>query len=240
MKRINIFILTIVLALIFLVVEIIIIKSASKYEPKIGVVFAARKIKAGETVTEDMLEERKISVSMAHSQSVKDKNEITGKKAKVDIEKDEIILASRITDSEDIGEIKVKDKNNRLFTVEFKSDQANGWQLKEDQYVDIIFIPNEKNIMPAMKQEISGKENNKGVDAQDMNLVPSITEDRIQRIRNIRVAALIDEKGRLVKNPENATIPRYISFEVDDKLDEFLAYAKGNGRLEISVIPAGE
>ena len=48
-------------------------------------------------------------------------------------------------DNSKFEEIIVKDKNSRLFTVEFRGDQANGCQLKEGQYVDIIFIPDEKN-----------------------------------------------------------------------------------------------
>ena len=47
----------------------------------------------------------------------------------------------------------------------------------------------------------------------------------------------IDEKGRLVKDTEGTALPRYISFELSDDQCDFLAYAKGNGRLEISVIP---
>ena len=105
-----------------------------------------------------------------------------------------------------------------MFTVEFNGDQVNGWWLKEGQYVDIIFIPSEK----AQK-------------------VTTITDDqktyKVERVRNVRVAAIIDDKGKLVKDSEKASTPKYVSFEVNDKLDEFLAYAKGNGRLEISVIP---
>ena len=209
MKRINMIILTIVLALVFLIVEIIIVKSISKYEPGISVVFAIRKIKAGETITEDVVEKRKISVSLAHNQSIKNTKEITGKKAKSDIEKDEMILSSRIVDNSKFEEIIVKDKNSRLFTVEFRGDQANGWQLKEGQYVDIIFISDENNTIPVIENETWEKGGK-----------------RIQRIRNVRVAALIDDKGKLVKTPENITIPKYISFEADDGLDQFLAYAR--------------
>ncbi len=220
MKRVNMIILTIILALVFLTVEIIIVKSVSKYEPEISVVFAVRKIKEGETITEDLLEKRKINISQVHSQSIKDTEEIIGKKAKADIEKNEIILSSRVTNNRNFEEIIVNDKNSRLFTVEFKGDQVNGWQLREGQYVDIIFISDENNTIPVIENETWEKGGN-----------------RIQRIRNVRVAALIDDKGKLVKSPENTTIPKYISFEAYDGLDEFLAYAKGNGRLEVSVIP---
>lgn len=221
MKRVNMLIPAIVLALVFLIVEIIIVKSISKYEPETSVVFAIRKITAGEVITENVLEKRKISLNLVHSQSIKNANEIIGKRAKTDIEEDEIILSSRIADNKYFDEIIVKDKNSRLFTVEFRGDQVNGWQLREGQFVDIIFIPDGKNAMPVIENETWEKEGN-----------------TIQRIRNVRIAALIDDKGKLVKNSENSTIPKYISFEVDDVLDQFLAYAKGNGRLEVSVIPA--
>lgn len=223
MKKINMLILTIILALVFLIIEIVIVKSISKYEPETNVIFAVRKIKAGEVITENVLAERNISISSAHSQSIKNINDIIGKRAMTDIEKDEIILASRIAEDEYFEEIIVKDKNSRLFTVEFKGDQANGWQLREGQFVDIIFIPDGKNTMPVIENEAREKEVN-----------------TLQKIRNVRIAALIDDKGKLVKNSENSAVPRYISFEVDDKLDQFLAYAKGHGRLEISAIPSGD
>lgn len=92
--------------------------------------------------------------------------------------------------------------------------------MKEGQYVDIIFIPDEKKTVPVIENETIKKE-----------------DSGIQRVRNIRIAALIDDKGKLVKSLENMTTPKYISFEVDDKLDQFLAHAKSNGRLEVSAIP---
>ncbi|HOJ11391.1 MAG TPA: SAF domain-containing protein [Clostridiales bacterium] len=216
MKRVNILILTIILVVILLIIEVIIVRSAAEYEPKVNAVFAAVDILAGEIIKDEMLEKREISISLVHQKSFKTKDEIIGKKAKNDMEKGEMILAGRIYTDGEIDEIQVLDSKNRLFTVEFKGDQVNGWWLKEGQYVDIIFIPSER----IQKESVHGIENN-----------------NIQRVINVRVAAIIDDKGKLVKGMENASTPKYISFEVDDRLDEFLAYAKGNGRIEVSVIP---
>lgn len=220
MKRINMFILAIVLALIFLAVEVVIVKGVSKYEPEINVVFAAQRIPMGETITEDMLEKRKISLRLAHNKSVKNIEELIGKKVISDIEEGEIILISRVGDKDGTGEIVVVDRNSRLITVEFKGDQVNGWQLKEGQFVDIIFILDERSTIPEI-EDITWFED----------------EKRIRKIRDIRVAALIDDKGKPVGSSESSSMPKYISFEVEDGLDQFLAFAKGNGRLEISLIP---
>lgn len=212
MRKISMFIMTILLTAVLVIVEIIIIRSALGYEPKTNIVLASKKIEAGETITEDMLEERQLHISMVDNRWVKDKNEIMGKVAKENIEEGEIIILSRISDDENKNQIEAKDKNKRLFTVELKGDQANGWQLKEGQYVDIIFIQDEKNKVP-----VTGNEE------QDRKNFVQNGAFGTQRISNVRIAAIIDEK--------------YVSFEVDVGLDEFLAYAKGNGRLEISVIP---
>mgnify|MGYP000291589235 CR=1 FL=1 len=212
MRKISMFIMTILLTIVLVIIEIIIIRSALGYEPKTNIVLASKKIEAGETITEDMLEERQLHISMVDNRWVKDKNEIMGKVAKENIEEGEIIILSRISDDENKNQIEAKDKNKRLFTVELKGDQANGWQLKEGQYVDIIFIQDEKNKVP-----VTGNEE------QDRKNFVQNGAFGTQRISNVRIAAIIDEK--------------YVSFEVDVGLDEFLAYAKGNGRLEISVIP---
>ncbi|NLC68279.1 MAG: hypothetical protein GX754_05735 [Clostridiaceae bacterium] len=262
MKRINVLVLTIVLAIILLIAEIIIIRSVPGHEPVTTVVFATRKIIAGETFTGDMLGIKEISLDAAHEKSIKNKNELIGKVAITDIEKDEVILESRVTSTENTEQIEIIDKNNRLITVEFKIDQANGWQLKEGQYVDIIFIPSDKNdemaisLVTAINKNIGedGSKNDSGVNSSEINgngvdaqkrgqnggIIQDVTGTGVYRIRNIRVAALMDEKGRLIRNNKNEAIPRYISFEVNDKLDEFIAYAKGNGRLELSVIPLKE
>jgi len=235
MKKVSVLILTIMLSIIFLCVEIIIVRKAAKYEPRRNAVYAGTDIKAGEVIKEEMLVEKEIGISSIHEQAFMRKEDIVGKKAKTQLFKGEMILEGRLEDETGGDEIKVLDKNNRLFTVEFKGDQANGWWLKEGQYVDIIFIPDEKT-----QRKVSDSD----VNFSDINLSQSQrTETQraygIERIKNVRIAAIIDDKGNLIKeDKESFSVPKYISFEVDEILDEFLAYAKGNGRLEISVIPA--
>lgn len=216
MKKVSFIILTLVLAVILLAIEVVIVKSASKYEPESSIVFAKTRIPENTVIQEAMLLEKKVNISMIHRQSIRNIRDAIGKRARIGIEEGEMILTGKLSRGDEMEEIEVKDKNNRLFSVEFKGDQANGWWLMTGQYVDIIFIPNEKARGQAVQQQV-------------------VTS--IQRLRNIRIAALIDEKGKLLKNYGRSTLPKYISFEVTDEQCEFLAYAKSNGRLEISVIP---
>lgn len=214
MKKINLILLTVLLVIALLVVEIIIVRSASEYEPEVEVVFAGVKITEGTPITPDMLIKKKISLSYAHKQSVRKIEEAANKKAKVDIEEGEMLLIGKLDDINEMDQIVIMDSSKKLFSVEFKGDQANGWWLKAGQLVDIIFVPNEKGNMEAGGVQKS-----------------------VEKLKNVRIAAIIDEKGRLVKDTEGTALPRYISFELSDDQCDFLAYAKGNGRLEISVIP---
>lgn len=233
MKKINVILLTIILTIILLIVEVLIVKNVSRYEPELTVIYAKSKIPENTVIRGEMLQEKKIGISVAHKYSIKNAGDIIGRRSKIDIEEGEMILTSKLYEANQPEEIKVMDKNSRLFSIEFKADQANGWQLRTDQFVDIIFIPNNNIRMHSIKQT-----GNQGA-FQTGDLEPAIYEvdGGVQRIRNIRIAALIDDKGKLVKDGEMATLPRYISFEVNNRQDEFLAYAKGNGRLEVSVIP---
>ncbi|MCR4435040.1 MAG: SAF domain-containing protein [Clostridiales bacterium] len=246
MKRINLILVTLALAAAFLGVEIAVVKSAAKYEPEISVVFAKKRIAAQTEISADMLYEKKINVSLAHRLSVKSIKDLEGKKAKTDIEEGEMVLNSRIGGADEMEEIKLEDKNNRLFTVEFKGDQVNGWWLATGQRVDILFVPDEK-VKPLSPVQAASKgpaqeSGQEGIGAAAYAQPPfcdvaPLREGGLQRLNNIRIAALIDEKGSLLKNTGRETLPKYISFEVTDKQDEFLAYAKSNGRLEVSALP---
>lgn len=212
MKRIKMLAAAVLVTVLLMGVEIYIIRAATSYEPTTEVVFAKMKIPENTIVTADMLELRKVELGMVHKLSVRSPEVLDGKRTAVDIESGEMVLSSKVGSSDEMEKIRVKDKNKRLFSVEFKGDQANGWWLLTDQNVDILFIPSE-----------------------DGNSVNS--SSGIKKLKNIRVAALIDDRGKLLKNNERATLPRYISFEVTDEQASFLAYAKSRGRLELSVIP---
>lgn len=239
MKKINLIFFTVILVVILLGIEVVIVKSAVKYEPLVDVVYAKTKIASQKEIKPEMLYQKKINISMAHSQAFRDIKDLTGKKSKVEIEEGEMILSGKLGKANEMEQIEVKDKNNRLFTVEFKGDQANGWWIKVGQYVDIIFIPNEKPTASNYIKEQPDLPQTTAVLNGNKQFVGISTDNSVEvrRFRNIRVAALIDEKGNQLKNSNRETLPRYISFEVTDSQDEALAYAKSNGRLEVSVIP---
>lgn len=228
MKRFNTIVITVILVVVLLAVEVIIVKSASKYEPQVDIVFADEKIPEGAVIEADMLAEKKVDINLVHRQSIRNIEYAVGKTAKMDIEKGEMVLGAKLGKGGRMHEIEVKDKNSRLFSIEFKGDQANGWWLEAGQYVDIIFVPSkDEHYMESAKE--AGLTSRKGL-TQTHGI-------NVQRLRNIRIAALIDDKGRIVKNSDRNLLPRYVSFEVNEEQDEFLAYAKSNGRLEISVVP---
>ncbi len=240
MKKINLIFITLILVVILLGIEVVIVKSAVKYEPLVDVVYAKTKIASQKEIKPEMLYQKKVNISMAHSQSFRNIKDLTGKKSKVEIEEGEMILSGKLGKANEMEQIEVKDKNNRLFTVEFKGDQANGWWIKVGQYVDIIFIPNEKplasNFIKEQDDPVQQATTIPNANKQSADFLTNNPGD-VSRFRNIRVAALIDEKGNQLKNSNRETLPRYISFEVTDSQDEVLAYAKSNGRLEVSVIP---
>jgi len=216
MKRVNLVIITAVITVILLIVEIIIVRNMSDYEPKVNVVYAKTHIPAGTEITGDMVEEKSVSISVAHRSSFKSSESVIGKTAESDIAAGEMLLPHRIREKGASRSIEVKDKNSRLFSLELKGDQANGWQIRTGQYVDIMFVPDRSMEDPSK---------------------PSGIEDII-RLSQIRIAALIDDKGRLLDESDGTSVPKYISFEVDKEQDEFLAYAKGSGRIELSAVPS--
>jgi len=230
MKRIHMAVIVTLAIVVLLAVEIAIIRSMSDFEPKIAVVYATKQIQPKEEIREDMVELRNISLSYAHKLAVRDLKDVIGRKANVTIESGEMVLSSRIGDIKDIPDIELKNADNRLFTVEFKPDQANGWWLLVDQYVDILFVPNNEPGIAVYDASSEQKLMERSKERYD--------ESKVVRLENIRVAAIIDEKGTLLTNEKRDVVPRYVSFEVDDKQDAFLAHAKSHGRLEISVRPS--
>lgn len=229
MRRIGTVLAAFLIIVLLVVIEIVVIKSASNYEPTSEVVFAKIKIPEKCKITANMLEVKKIGLGLIHGMSLKDIRDVEGKKASMEIEAGEMILSGKLG-YEGMESIEVRDKSKRLFSVEFKADQANGWWLITDQNVDIIFIPDKNQLTSG---EMLGDGSPAGVEKASR----IYDGNRVQKLRNIRIAALIDENGKLLKNKDRTTLPRYISFEVTDDQTDFLAYAKSNGRLEICVIP---
>jgi Flp pilus assembly protein CpaB len=228
MRKFGTIIIALLIVVILVAIEIVIIKRAAKYEPQSEVLFAKVRIQEKTLITSDMLQLRKIGTGMVHKMAVCSLKDVIGRKAKMDIEAGEVILSAKLG-YEGMERIEVKDKNKRLFSVEFKGDQANGWWLMPDQYVDIMFVPDEK----AEHYNDSPGTNNEN--KQTISIEPF--GSKIQKLKNIRIAALIDDGGKLLKNKDRVSLPRYISFEVTEEEANFLAYAKSNGRLEVCVVP---
>lgn len=224
------------LVIILVVTEIVIIKSASKYEPQAEAVFAKTRIPERTKIAPEMLEVRKVARSFVHRMSLTAAADAVEKYAGVDIEAGEMILSGKLNDAEQEA-VKVKDADKRLFSVEFKGDQANGWWLMPDQRVNIIYVPDERR--EALETGNLPESGGKAAADSPAESIARGVRGKVQVLENIRIAALIDANGVILKNTGRASLPQYVSFEVTDEQAGLLAYAKGHGRLELSVIPDG-
>lgn len=249
MKKISKLLLIALGVIALLIVEIVIVKVGSQYEPEVTVIYARTNIPVKTEITDEMLVEKQVSLTYVHKLSVRNKADLIGKKAKNDIEAGEMILTSRIGNINEMQGIPMVNKNNRLFSVEFKPDQVNGWWLLVNQHVDIIFVPNPSaaaapitNSNPAnMISDAEGVNKVTPISVNDEERITTINKSTgIVRINNVRVAAIIDDFYKQMNNSERTGDPKYICFEVSPEQDEFLAWAKKNGSLEISVRPVEE
>jgi Flp pilus assembly protein CpaB len=213
---------TLVIVILLVVIEMTIISNASGYEAKQKVVFAARDIKKDALITEEMLEIREISSEAVHKDAVRNISDASNMYAASSICSGEMLLKSRLT-AEAPDRIEALDKSKRLFCAKMEFDQANAWQLEKDQHVDIIYIPNH------------GERNEDVPEAAGvLSMYPA--ESGVKLIKAVRVAGLIDEKGKPAGDGSDE-MPRYILFEVTEEQAVFLAFAKRYGRLELSSIP---
>ena len=240
---------TIILIVVLLAAEIFIVRSASSFQPRVDAVFAKVPIPAGTVIAPDMLEVKSVEADFAHRLSAGRLSDVAGKQAKTDLAQGEMILSSRLGAPDDMKKIQMENKSHRLFTIEFKPDQANGWQVKPGQHVDIIFVPNNGSAVPGMQtrkpdisQPAQGTNGSAGSAGNTQagsgigtNPGSSTGVNTVKRLDNIRIAAVLDDKGQLCGNPKAGTLPALVCFEVDDAQDEFLAWAKHNGKLELSV-----
>lgn len=214
------------IVVLLVAVEMAMISNASGYEVKEKVIFAKVHIDKNTVITADMLELREIGASAVHPDALKSKDDAVKKKSGMDIEAGEMMLEAKLSS---VGReiILVKNRSNRLISVEFEVDQANGWQLAEEQYVDLIFVPNQSE----QQKQPPG--------AVGMSAMAPATYG-VKVLKNIRIAGIIDKEGKLVDILEPKDIPRYISFEVTEEQADFLAYAKNSGKLELSCVPGRE
>lgn len=211
------------IALLLVIIEMTIISNASGYEAREKTVFARVHISKNTVITGDMLEVREIGAGSVHPNALKGTGEAVSKRAGMDIEAGEMLLESKLLSVEG-GIIEAEDNTKRLFCVEFEADRANGWQLSDGQRVDIIFVPNhgEQKEEPPLANGVE-------------TVFPASSGVKI--LKNICIAGLIDEDSRVVDRIEAEKTPKYICFEVTVEQAAFMAFAKSNGRLEISSVP---
>jgi len=238
MKRINRIFVTGCLVIVLLVAEIIIIRNVCGYQSKVEIVFTKKNIPEGTVIEENMLEVIGVDTDIVPKNAAKSVEEVVGKEAGTDMVEKEMVTTEKLREAGESGEIKVVNEGNRLFSVEFKSDQVNGWQLSAGQYVDIIFIPDDNTAL-----QTDNTEEDKGYIIGDVGFAKNIDSleyskscPGVQILKNIRIAAIIDEKGELLRGNDISGMPKIISFEVSERQDHFLAWAKSHGRLEVSLI----
>lgn len=238
MKRINRILVTACLVVVLLLAEVIIIRSVSGYQSKVKIVFTKASIPEGTVIKENMLELLEVDMGIVPKSAIRNVEEIIGKEAGTNMEEKEMVLTGKLRAQGESDEIKVINEGNRLFSVKFESDQVNGWQISAGQYVDIIFIPDDNmSLQTDNGEEVDslikgGAGYIKNIDGLEF----SKSCPGIQILKNIRVAAIINEKGELLKGNDISGAPRIISFEVSERQDHFLAWAKSHGRLEVSLI----
>jgi len=222
MKRYSWIISALIIVILLVAVEMTIISNASTQEIKEKVVYVKVSVDKDTIITEDMLELREISREAVHPSALRRMDEAISMRARIDIEAEEMLLKAKLIPSED-DIIKAEDTSKRLICVELRIDQANAWQLKEDKYVDIIFVPN----------SLEQGENSPGA-AGLIDVAPS---KGVKILKNVRIAGIFDEDAKQTDIREADSVPKYVSFEVTAEQAIFLAYAKNCGRLELSAIP---
>ena len=240
--RIRLLIAAFLLGVVMLAVEIAIIKNAAVKKEMVKVLYTKTQIKQDTLITEDMVDFRDININLIHKFSIRDIGLISGKVAAVQLEEGEMLLSARLKNKEETELTKLLLPGFRTFTVEFKPDQANGWQLARGQPVDLLFIP-EKRLMGDEQKNLEETLNavNSRIsciktvfpDAGIGNRI-IISPDGIVRIKELKIAGIIDDKGKLAGKDEKTGLPKYVSFEVNSGIDEFIAWAKQNGTIEIS------
>lgn len=212
-----------VIVILLVVIEMAIISNVSGYEVREKAVFAAADIGENTVITADMLEIREIGADAVHREAVRNIEEAVGLASADPIYKGEQLLGTRLKDRPDSA-FQALDKSNRLFCLEPKSDQVNAWQIEKDQYVDLIYVPN------------FGQQGTAPPEAAGVVSVPPF-DNGVRLLKNVRIAGLVGDDGKPAGTDDSVKPPKYILLEVTGEQAVFLAYAKSNGRLEMSGIP---
>lgn len=223
MKRFGWIVGAFLIVVLLVVLQMAIISNASGYDVKESVVFAKMRIEKNTVITGDMLETREIGREAVHPDSLRSAAEAVSKRAAMDIEAGEMLLVPKV--SSDLFDIvKAEDPASRLVALELEADQANAWQMSDEQHVDIIFIPKD------------GEKRDRAP-AADGIIDAAPVSSGVMILKNIRIAGLLDEDTEIIDGKESEKVPKYASLEVTADQSVFIAYAKNSGKLELSCIP---
>jgi pilus assembly protein CpaB len=205
-RKIRLIIINAAILAFLIIFEIVVIRSMTGGGATTQVVFVKEKISAKSIITADMLEVKRIDTKLVNGSYVISAAEAVGKRVIHDMAAGEILFISGLSNGMPSNNLEFENPDNRLFALELKGDEANGWWLDAEQRADIIFVPgNEKSTA------------------------------RANTLENIRIAAILDEKGNIIEYSSRVAPPRYVCLEVTADQAEFLAYAKINGKIELAV-----
>lgn len=230
-------ILTIFAAIILLMCEIAIISRTTGINKSKEAIIVSEDIQQGEIISKEKLSTAKIFNNGKESIYLTDINEINGKTALREMKKGEIILKEMMKTMS--IEKKKDDEDTRYISIELKPDQANSWNVRKGQLIDILFVPeakiDDRQYMQMQEQKTTDQP---GIE-RSINMGMNVEKNGdVFRLRNIEVDSIFDESGRDVSNVSSRTfMPRYICLKVRKGEDDFLAAAKKGGMLNISVLP---
>lgn len=217
MTRRKTIVFSLVIAVILFILEVFLIKNIAGIQDKKKVVYTNTKIAANTRITAEMLIVKEVPGNLAHKLSFSDISQAVGKKARTDLEDGEMLLSSKIGTYGSMDGLAVTTPGNRLCCLDLKGDQANGWCIAADQRVDILFVPDPGRV-----------DKNSSMQPDGQSCI---------KLNSIRVAAIIDDKLKIIKDTDALKSPKYMMVEVTPEQAEMLAFAKGNGRIEIASIP---
>ena len=183
------------------------------------IVRASKDIRKGEEITKDKIVKVKVGAYNLPQSIVRDSNEVIGSYAKVDIQKDDYFLNTKISKIKEEDSYLV-DKENMAISVTIRSLAAGlSGKLKSGDIVSIIssgdndFVP---RIIPELQYvEVLSVSTKEGVDAE------SGKEDKLPSTVTLRVNSIQGEK--IVEHEQNGNIHFLLVYRGSkEKAEEYL------------------
>lgn len=224
MKRINIFVLSGVIALILFIILTILESSIVNSEPKIEVFIAISDIKAEEEISFEKVKKIEMSANLIKDMDiVSNEREITGKVAKTDIFKGEFINPRKLATVEELKIVKAPDGLERI-AINIKGAQnAIGYQVKPKDRIHLYFTGRTNTIKDTFLTY--GLKFNEVENSNAMQTV-KILED-------VSVLGIYDEFGISYENKEFSKMDTVV-VGVDGKTAELINNLRDQGVFDIT------